>query len=352
MRAASHRVLVRAAPRKTWLGGKKGDGDAPRPHTTTNRRATHPQNRTAHTNRNGYTRPEVRHGGAIKKSFAFGGEMGVGRGFMGALTPVVDGPPAIRVAVGDTQDELTVVELDALTDGFPPAEHTLELLCEADSRASQIEAIKTSWSAPNRPIPADGLAGVLGKLNKADSRCMQLRVLQHAAARLATFASLDAAAKPLFMPGPSFRHASKLVLCAAARGSLQPEAFAELLDNLMDERGCFLSAAQAQELVDSLAVPPDRQFRYWHVACSRVVDRWNVRESSHAAGACPYGWDAAYTLKLAAACGTRPSPVALQCKVLAAIGHGDPEHAHASRVAEFAARIVAVNIGAGSSSSC
>ena len=50
---------------------------------------------------------------------------------------------------------------------------------------------------------------------------MQLRVLEHAAARLAGFATLDAAVRPLFMPAAPFQHAGKLVLRATARG-LEP----------------------------------------------------------------------------------------------------------------------------------
>ena len=50
---------------------------------------------------------------------------------------------------------------------------------------------------------------------------MQLRVLEHAAARLAGFAALDAAVRPLFVPAAPFQHASKLVLRATARG-LEP----------------------------------------------------------------------------------------------------------------------------------
>ena len=53
---------------------------------------------------------------------------------------------------------------------------------------------------------------------------------------------------------------------------------------------------------------------------------------------------------LAAACGRRPTPVALQCKVLATMGRGNPELALSfPQVAVRAARIVAELTGAGSS---
>ena len=244
---------------------------------------------------------------------------------------------------------LSAAEVETLTSELPPAEHVLALLCEADSRAEQLRAIQMAWSAAGRPVAEEAAAGVLGKLNKADSRSVQLRVLQHAAARLATLSLLDAAARPLFVPAPQFRHLSTLVARASARG-LEPQAFAELLDGLGDEMGRFYSAAQAQELVETIAAPADRQVRFWHVACSRVLDRWNVTEDTHAAGACDYGWDLAHALKLAAACGRRPTPVALQCKVLATMGRGNPELALSfPQVAVRAARIVAELTGAGSS---
>ena len=244
---------------------------------------------------------------------------------------------------------LTEEEMEIITHGFPPAEHTLASLCAAESQGAQLEATQLAWSAPSRPIPVSSLAGILGKLNKADSRCMQLRVLQHAAAKLAGFAALDTAVRPLFVPGPQFQHASKLALRAASRG-LKPDALVELLDSLMDELGCFLSAAQAQELVETIAAPPDLQASFWQVACCRVVDRWHVTERSHSAGACDYGWDDEYALKLAASCGRSPTLSALQSKVLAAVGRGDSLLARSSRVAECAARIIAANTGAGSSS--
>jgi len=243
---------------------------------------------------------------------------------------------------------LTAAELETLTHGLPPAEHTLASLSTAESQGVQLEVLQFAWSAPSRPIPESSIAGILGKLNKADSRAMQLRVLEHAAAKLAGFAVLDAAVRPLFVPAPQFQHASKLVLRATARG-LEPGAFAELLDGLMSELGCFLSAAQAKELVEAIAAPRDVQSTFWQVACCRVVDRWHVMEASHLAGACDYGWDSEYALKLAASCGRRPTQAALQSKVLAAVARGDSLSARSIRVAECAARIIAVNSGAGSS---
>ena len=35
----------------------------------------------------------------------------------------------------------------------------------------------------------------------------------------------------------------------------------------------LLDQAQAQELVNVICAPPEHEFRFWFVACSRVVDR-------------------------------------------------------------------------------
>ena len=261
-----------------------------------------------------------------------------------------DEPQVTAGAIAPDRSGLSAADIEALTYGLPSAEHVLEILCEADSRSEQLQVIQTAWSAADRSVSEESAAGVLGRLNKADSREMQLRVLRHAAARLATYATLDAAARPIFVPGAQFRHTAKLVQRASASG-LEPQAFADLLDTLVDEIGGFLSAAQAQELVETISAPAERQFRFWHVACSRVFDRWNVTESSHAAGACDYGWDATYTLTLAAACGKQPPVVTLQSKVLSRMGRGDPEVALSSRIPEFAARTVATITGAASSTS-
>lgn len=259
-----------------------------------------------------------------------------------------DEPQVTASVIAPERSGLSAADIETLTSGLPSPEHVLELLCEADSRSEQLQAIQTAWSAADRPVSEDSAAGVLGKLNKADSRDMQLRVLRHSAARLAAYATLDAAARPIFVPGAQFRHTAKLVQRASARG-LEPQAFAELLDTLIDEVGGFLSAAQAQELVETISAPADRQPRFWHVACSRTFDRWHITESSHGAGACDYGWDATHTLTVAAACGKQPPAATLQSKVLATIGRGDPEMALSARVPEFAARIIATITGAGSS---
>ena len=181
----------------------------------------------------------------------------------------------------DTQQTNAMVEDDygsiALPDGVPTAEEVLMLLAEAESRSEQIGVIQRCvvdvWSTCGRDevTPQDAVA-VLGKLNKAETRQEQLRVLHYQSVKLTTFAALDAAVRPLRLSAPQFGHILKLVHRAAASGLLRPSAFAALLDQSVEELGCFLSAAQAQELVEQLAAPPTEEAEYWHIACARVVD--------------------------------------------------------------------------------
>ena len=206
------------------------------------------------------------------------------------------------------------------------------MLADGDTREMQLQVLQSAWSAPGRPIIADDCSLVLGKLNKAESQSAQLKVLRYAGAKLSTYATLDSLLRPIFFSGQQFNHLCKLVQRAAA-GSLRPEGLAELLDQAAGELGRFLSAAQAAELVQSISAPPEHEYSYWHVACGRVADRWRLTERDHALAYCTYGWDAEYTLRLAASCGSRPEPRTLLTRVLSRMGEGDPDDSHASQVA-------------------
>ena len=61
---------------------------------------------------------------------------------------------------------LTAAELATLTEGLPPAEHTLASLGTAESQGAQLQVLQCAWSAPCRPIPDSSIVGILGKLNK------------------------------------------------------------------------------------------------------------------------------------------------------------------------------------------
>lgn len=154
-----------------------------------------------------------------------------------------------------TAVEAPIEPMAALSVGLMPAEQVLLLLADADSRSAQLEVLQKAWSAAGRPILADDCVPVLGKLNKAESRPSQLRVLQHAGAKLSAYAALDAAVKPLVLSGPQFAHMCKLVQRASA-GGMPAEAFAVLLDQAADELGCFLSAVSSAAKAASTAHPP------------------------------------------------------------------------------------------------
>ena len=156
----------------------------------------------------------------------------------------------------------------------------------------------------------------------------------------------------------------------------------------MEER-CFLSAAQASQLLRAIAAlldpskPRDAELsrEYVHVVCSRVLDRWNLTEADHTEVCCYYGWDAPYVVQLlkqamaaapdgeargasAAAVQARvleeqsrgavdAPPLysrLLQNRVLAHMGRADHAvYAHSWNVRSFAATVVARNLAAGAS---
>ena len=255
--------------------------------------------------------------------------------------------PRGTISVGNNLDASVAL----LSVDLPPPDTVLSMLADAATRSEQLEVLQQAWCRAEAPITTESAAAVLGKLNKADSRSEQLRVLRYAGAKLSTLAALDAAMRPIVLTGPQFHNLSKLV---QRTSGVSVDAFAALLDQAADDLGRFLSAAQAAELVARIAAPPDSEFAYWHVACSRVTDRWRVNECMHhSAVCCAYGWDTAYTLMLAASRGgARAEPAVLQSMVLSLMGHGDdPVHAHASSVAAYAQTIAARQTGGSSSSS-
>ena len=114
-----------------------------------------------------------------------------------------------------------------------------------------------------------------------------------------------------------------------------------------------MSAAQATEIMNDLVhrVPSDKVHEYWHVACARVADKWRLNEHDHTQIFCYYAWDPAYATQL-----VRDTPlgdlIKLQNKVLSHLGRSDHvEFARSRRVSEFAARLIASNLAAGSSGS-
>ena len=79
-------------------------------------------------------------------------------------------------------------------------------------------------------------------------------------------------------------------------------------------------------------VPIERQFEYWHVVCSRVVDKWRLTEAEHTSVYCYYGWDGPYAAQVVR--GTSlDDAIRLQNKVLTHMGRADHvDYARSRRV--------------------
>jgi hypothetical protein len=149
----------------------------------------------------------------------------------------------------------------------------------------------------------------------------------------------------------------------------------------------LFSCAQATRILDGLT-----DHDSWHVVCARVLDRWNLNEAEHSIVACYYAWEPSYVVTLlrqvverhlaeqrratdsacvaAVEAGERAEammavaddamddpqslPVcALQNRLLSHMGKGgDESRSLALLVREYAARLIAKNLDAGSSDVC
>ena len=97
------------------------------------------------------------------------------------------------------------------------------------------------------------------------------------------------------MQPPALRLVMKVVKQAWSSAQVS-----QCLDQL--EEGCFLSASQAAEIMSyatAHAPAPDREkIKFWHVVCSRVVDKWHLTEAEHTQIWCYYGWDGEYAMQV------------------------------------------------------
>jgi len=173
-----------------------------------------------------------------------------------------------------------------------PAE-ILERLSLADSAGDQIDVLRSALGPCGMvELAFDEADAILRKLGTAASRTMQLAILTRSCEERQLTCAFDVAVSPLIMAQSHLR-----VLMKLASRAWFPAELARALDQL--ELGCFLSAAQATQLVGSVPAAQDgtasaRGQTFWHVVCSRVLDKWNLREDEHSQVACYYGWDAAY----------------------------------------------------------
>jgi len=226
------------------------------------------------------------------------------------------------------------------------AADVLAALAESTSREEQLSIIQTSWRTEEAATMSKTDAEeLLCRLAAADSRDSQLQVLSLVDTERRTIAALDVAVAPIIMQSPALR----LVMKAAKNASVSPNGLALCLDSL--EEGCFLSAAQAAEIMKVVQAPIHKQFEYWHVVCSRVIDKWRLTESDHTQVCCYYGWDSSYATQIARdLVFDSTSALKLQNKILVYMGRADhTEYARSRKVPNFAARIIASNIKAGSS---
>ena len=149
----------------------------------------------------------------------------------------------------------------------------LAALGTCSSRAEQIDVLAQAWPRSNL-LPADA-KDLLVRLSQASSKKGQLQTLTMVDAERRTIMALDVAVTPILMQSPALRLVKKTVKKANT-----PNEVAYILDGL--EEGCWLSAAQATELMGALThIPAEKQFEYWHVVCSRVVDKWRLTEEEH-----------------------------------------------------------------------
>ena len=147
------------------------------------------------------------------------------------------------------------------------------------------------------------------------------------------------------------------------------------------EEGCFISAAQALEVMKEVQQVGRRdEFKWWHVVCSRVIDKWNLSEERHTQVACYYvrtpdlepktrisPFRCSLIPRSPPLCGqgcTRATmvralrgvpldvPEEIQNRALSQVGRGDhTEYSHSKRVAEFAAVLIARNLRSSTSGS-
>jgi len=169
------------------------------------------------------------------------------------------------------------------------AAEVLSALASAESRDEQLHVLQQAW--PASLLTWQDAKDLLCRLGKLDSRAAQLGTLKLADEAHRTVASLDVAVAPIIMQAPALRILRKVITRATSE-----LAVAKCLDSLQE--GCFLSAAQATDLMADVQAPAEQRFKWWHVICARVVDKWRLTEKAHTQICCYYGWDDKYCLHL------------------------------------------------------
>jgi len=230
----------------------------------------------------------------------------------------------------------------------------LSALSASKSRQEQIGVLRDSWLSltklqvsQRQEALCEEAASVLEQLERCSSKEAQLRVLKIAITERSTISALDVAVAPVLMP-PNVLQVVKSGIVKACVQNLSSHAAGDLLDGL--EEGCFMSAAQAAEVMRGVqSVGRSDEFKWWHVVCARVIDKWNLSEEHHTQVACYYGCTRASMVRLLREV-SLDEPEMLQNRALSQVGRGDhTDYARSQRVSEFAAILIARNLRAGSS---
>jgi len=233
------------------------------------------------------------------------------------------------------------------------ASAVIEALQASENRQEQLLVLQQSWRcAEAAPMTLPEAEVLLSKLAKLTTLREQHELLQLADGERRAVAALEVAVAPVMMMPPVLRSLLKAIQRHSGTSGFDCGTWAPALAHSFDEleRGCFISASQAAELMAAvLATDPKPLSAYWHVVCSRVVDKWNLNEREHSQVCCYYGWDAPYALRIV---GDTPldDKITLQNKVLSHMGRADhTTYSHSRKLPAFAAQIIADNLKAGSS---
>ena len=130
-------------------------------------------------------------------------------------------------------------------------------------------------------------------LNAMVFRSICLELPMNIATRMSTEELLSActsAVSFIFVPEAMFKQLKTALLNPRAAGTMSPKAAADMIDECL-EQGYLLSAAQAEDILADAGAAWD-DYKYWHVLCHRVLDRWSLgsdRIGEHHPGVCYYG---------------------------------------------------------------
>jgi len=228
------------------------------------------------------------------------------------------------------------------------ASAVIEALQASENRQEQLLVLQQSWRcAEAAPMTLPEAEVLLSKLAKLTTLREQHELLQLADGERRAVAALEVAVAPVMMMPPVLRSLLKAIQRHSGTSGFDCGTWAPALAHSFDEleRGCFISASQAAELMAAvLATDPKPLSAYWHVVCSRVVDKWNLNEREHSQVCCYYGWDAPYALRIV---GDTPldDKITLQNKVLSHMGRADhTTYSHSRKLPAFAAQIIADNL--------